>query len=77
MVKTNEKIDLSKLTEEELMNLRVCDLPLSIEGSWLKACVEELYNNLESKGIKFKPDCYLADEWLTPDKEPVVGIAFF
>ncbi len=70
-------IDLSQISEEELLELRLCDLPLKIEGTWLQACIEELYRELEAKGIRFKPPCYLADEWLTPDNEPVVGIAFF
>lgn len=72
-----KNVNLSKLTEEELLNLRVCELPLRMEGTWLQECVEELYRELESKGFNFKPPCYLADEWLTPDKEPVVGIPFF
>jgi len=73
----SKNIDLEKLSEEDVLNLRVKDLPLSIEGSWLVDCVTDLYRELESKGIQFKPSCYLADEWLTPDKEPVVGIPFF
>ena len=70
-------INLSKLSEEELLTLRVCELPLSLEGTWLEECVKELYRELEGKGFHFKPLCYLADEWLTPDKEPVIGIPFF
>ncbi len=72
-----KNIDLAKLSEEELLKLRICDLPLSIEGTWLEECVQKLYAELESKGIQFRPPCYLADEWLAPDKEPVVGIAFY
>jgi len=69
--------DLLKLSEEQLLNTRVRDLPLSIEGTWLADCIQQLYKELDSKGIKFRPTCYLADEWLTPDEEPVVGIPFF
>jgi hypothetical protein len=70
-------IDLSHISEEELLNLRICDLPLKIEDSWLQECIKELYKEMDSKGLKFKPPCYLADEWLTPEQEPVVGIPFF
>jgi hypothetical protein len=73
----NEKIDLSNISEEELLNLRICNLPLSIEGTWLADCVKKLYGELESKGMRFTPPCYLADEWLTPEGEPAVGIPFF
>lgn len=74
---SKKNLDLSKLSEEELLNLRVCELPLSLEGTWLEDCVAELCQELKNKGFSFKPLCYLADEWLTPDKEPVVGIPFF
>jgi len=74
---SKKNIDLSKLTEEETLNLRVCELPLSLEGTWLEECVKELYKELEDKGFYFKPPCYLADEWLTPDKEPIIGVPFF
>ena len=70
-------IDLTNLTDEEILNLRIRDLPISIKGTWIEKCIEELYRELHLKGIGFKPPCYLADEWLTPDNEPVIGIAFF
>lgn len=70
-------VDLEGLTEEELLERRVSDLYLKIEGTWLEECVDELYRELESKGLCFRPECYLADEWLAPDKEPVIGIPFF
>lgn len=73
----HKKIDLSVITGEELFNLRICDLPLKIEETWLQSCVNQLYSELDNKEIKFKPPCYLTDEWLTPDGEPVVGVPFF
>jgi len=78
MHKGNTKnIDLDTITEEELLDTRICDLPLKIEGAWLSECVGQLYAELESKGIVFRPRCYLADEWLTPEKETCVGIPFY
>ena len=77
-LKTMTKIQkLSRLRESVLLETRICDLPLRIEGTWLESCVNQLYSELESKGLVFRPECYLADEWLTPDNEPVVGIPFF
>jgi len=74
----NKKIiNLEKLSSEELLKLRISDLPLSIKDTWLEECIAELYRELEQKDISFKPECYLTDEWLTPDKEPIVGIPFF
>jgi len=70
-------INLDNISEEDLLNLKICDLPLKIEGSWLQECIHQLYQELEAKGILFKPECYLADEWLTPENEPVIGIPFY
>jgi hypothetical protein len=74
---SDKKINLSHISEEELLNLRMCDLPLTITGTWLEDCIKQLYKELDNKGITFKPSCYLADEWLTPSNEPVIGIPFF
>ncbi len=74
---SDRKISLSELGEDALLQKRLCDLPLKIEGTWLEDCVADLYRELDNRGISFKPPCYLADEWLTPDEEPVVGIPFY
>ncbi|HBO97663.1 MAG TPA: hypothetical protein DE315_04190 [Candidatus Omnitrophica bacterium] len=70
-------IDLENISEEDLSATRICDLPLKIEGTWLAECIAQLYKELDDKGIIFKPECYLADEWLTPEGETCVGIPFY
>lgn len=71
------QIDLATIPENELLALRLCELPLRIEGTWLEARIAQLYRELEARNIPFKPRCYLADEWLTPEGEPVIGIPFY
>ena len=70
-------VNLDNLADEKLLKIRFCDLNLKIEGTWLEECVKQLYGELEEKGIDFHPPCYLADEWLCPDGEPTIGVAFF
>ncbi|MBP9855398.1 MAG: putative zinc-binding metallopeptidase [Candidatus Omnitrophica bacterium] len=70
-------INLDTISDEELLNTRLCDLPLTIKGTWLEDCVEELYKELAQKQIQFRPKCFLADEWLTPEKETCIGIPFY
>ncbi|OGX29719.1 MAG: hypothetical protein A2705_03255 [Omnitrophica WOR_2 bacterium RIFCSPHIGHO2_01_FULL_52_10] len=70
-------VDLENISEEDLLATRICDLPLKIEGTWLQECITQLYQELEAKGIVFKPECYLADEWLTPEGETCIGIPFY
>jgi len=76
-IKESKTLDLSKLSDDELLNLRICDLPIQISGTWLEECIQQLYKELEEKGIVFRPECYLADEWLTPENETVIGIPFY
>lgn len=72
------QIDLNTIQEPDLLKVRICDLPIAIAGTWLEECVLELYKELADKGLPlFKPECYLADEWLTPEGEPVIGIPFY
>lgn len=70
-------LDLDAIPEERLLDLRICDLPLRIAGTWLEERVAQLYRELHGKQLRFEPRCYLADEWLTPEDEPVIGIPFY
>jgi hypothetical protein len=72
-----ENINLDAVSEEKLLGMRICELPLSISGTWLEECVNRLRAELRDREIAFCPEFYLSDEWLTPDGEPVVGIPFF
>ena len=67
----------SRLPDEQLLQLRVRDLGLRIEGSWLEPRVRQFHAELDERGIAFHPSYYLADEWLCPDREPIIGIAFY
>lgn len=70
-------IDLATIPEEQLLGLRLSELPVRIEATWLEACVTQLHQELAARNIPFRPRCYLADEWLTPENEPVIGIPFY
>jgi hypothetical protein len=61
-----------------LLDTRICDLGLKLEGSAAEKFVQQLYRELELKKItKFHPACYLTDEWGCPSGEPVIGIPFY
>ncbi len=77
MAKTTKVINWKRLTDEEILPIRVRDFNLQIKGSSLEPLINKLYEELASKGISFHPPCYLADEWLCPDREPIIGIPFF
>lgn len=76
MTKSHKIRPWKNLPDGDLLGMRIRDLKLQIAGSWLEPLIEQLYYELDAKGISFHPPCYLADEWLTPDKVPIIGIPF-
>ena len=63
---------------QEILAKPIKELGLKLEGSPLERFVHQLYRELERKGLKkFRPLCYLTDEWGCPSGEPVIGIPFY
>jgi hypothetical protein len=65
------------LADEQLLDLRISDLKLKLENSELEPAVRQLYQELGSRGIRFRPRVWLSDEWFTPDNVPGVAIPFY
>jgi len=62
----------------QVLNTRICDLGLSIENSAVEKFSQQLHRELERKKIfKFRPACYLTDEWGCPSGEPIIGVPFY
>jgi hypothetical protein len=63
---------------QEILSKPIQQLGLKLEGSPLERFVQQLYKELDAKGLKkFRPKCYLTDEWGCPNMEPVIGIPFY
>src|SRR5580765_4139747 len=69
--------DWDDLPDEALLDLRMCDLPLSIEGSWLEDRLAALAGELDARGLTFRPHYWLSAEWFSPDGVPGVAIPFY
>jgi hypothetical protein len=65
------------LKDEDLLNLRICDLGVSIGGSELEKRLCECYDELTVRGVALRPDCYLGDEWFSPEGVPAIAIPFY
>jgi hypothetical protein len=65
------------MSDEELLGVRLRDLPLRIAGTSLELRVERLYGELENRGIGFRPHVWLSEEWFTPDGVPGIAIPFY
>jgi hypothetical protein len=70
-------VALQGLSDDQLLNLRFCDLKLRIQGTELAGAIERLYRELSMRGIRFRPHCWLAQEWFSPDGIPGIAIPFY
>ena len=66
-----------ELDDEALLDMRLCDLGLTIAGSWLETRIAELHDDLTARGLTFRPHYWLSAEWFSPDGVPGVAIPFY
>lgn len=69
--------DWTQLTDEQLLDCRMCDLQLDLEKSSLIPKIERLYEELAARGLDFQPHFWLSDEWFAPDGIPGIAIPFY
>lgn len=63
---------------QEILAKPIKELGLKLEGSPIERYVQKVYREIERKGLgRFRPLCYLTDEWGCPSGEPVIGIPFY
>jgi Putative zinc-binding metallo-peptidase len=65
------------LKDDELLALRICDLGVRIEGSELEPRIHQFCDDLAARGVTLRPDCYLGDEWFSPEGSPAIAIPFY
>ncbi len=63
--------------DEKLLDMRMCDLQLDIQGTDLEKRIEHLYQELEDRGLCFRPFFWLSDDWFTPDGVSGIAIPFY
>jgi hypothetical protein len=69
--------DWTTLSDEKLLEIRMSDLGLTIEGTDLESRIAEMNAELDARGLIFRPLYYLSDEWFTPDGVPAIAIPFY
>ncbi len=68
--------DWADLDDETLLDVRMSDLPLTIEGT-LADRIQQFRGELESRGLRFPLHFYLSDEWFTPDGVAAIAVPFY
>ena len=64
------RYEWARWPEDRLLKLRLKDLHLSVEGTWLARCLRDLHEELEQRDLRIRPHVWLSDEWFTPDGIP-------
>jgi len=65
------------LPTEELLDVRLCDLDVRIEGSILEERIEQVLGELEQRGIRFRPHFWVSEEWFTPHGVAGCAVPFY
>ena len=69
-------LDWATLSDDALLDVKMADLPLAIEGS-LAARIAQLRDEMASAGLGCPLHFYLSDEWFTPDGATSIAIPFY
>jgi putative zinc-binding metallo-peptidase len=67
----------TRLGDEQLLDLRLCDLNLRLHGTPVQGRIARLYRELAARGIAFRPHAWLAEEWFSPDGVPGFAVPFY
>jgi len=65
------------MSDDELLKLRFCDLGLRLNRTRVAPRIRRLYSELDARGLRFRPHCWLAEEWFSPDGVPGIAIPFY
>jgi len=69
--------DWAGWSDDKLLEVRMRDLGLTIEGTDLEQRIGQLSAELDARGLVFRPHYWLSDEWFTPDGVPGIAIPFY
>lgn len=68
---------LARMTDAQLLNLRFAELPIRIDGTPLEERIQRMHDELQLKGLRFRPHFWLSTDWFSPDGIPGVAIPFY
>lgn len=68
--------DWTTFSDEQLLDVRMCDLKLSLAGTVIEQRIKHVDEELKTRGLVC-PHYWLADEWFSPDGVPGVAVPFY
>src|SRR4030088_2690241 len=71
------KFAWASLPDEQLLQLRLRDLKVKVEGTWLEECLNTLHEELKQRELRVRPHAWISSEWFSPDSTPGIAFPFF
>lgn len=75
--KTIKAEELAELSDSDILKLRFKNLGLSISASEVQNYVNQLYSELETKGLAYRPHIFFGDEWFSPEGMNAISVPFY
>jgi hypothetical protein len=72
-----KKFAWASLPDEQLLKLRLRDLKVTVAGTWLEDCLDNLHDELEQRGIRVRPHAWISSEWFSPENTPGIAFPFY
>ncbi|MEP6691913.1 MAG: putative zinc-binding metallopeptidase [Gemmatimonadaceae bacterium] len=72
-----ERFDDWERERHSLLAHRISDLGLSLRGTLVERLAQQLYAELDERGLSFHPPVYLSDQWGCPEEVPLIGVPFY
>jgi hypothetical protein len=67
----------ASLPDERLLQVRLKNLKVTVEGTWLEDCLLSLHDELAERGIRVRPHAWISNEWFSPESTPGIAMPFF
>ena len=65
------------LPQKDLLRVRLRDLRVQIDGTWIEEGLADLYDDLARRDLRFRPHAWLSYDWFVPDTVPGIAIPFY
>jgi len=75
--RSSRRLWWTRLPTEQLLDVRLCDLGLRVEGSPLEARVARPHLELARAGLRFRPYVWLSTDWFSPSGVTGFAIPFY
>lgn len=69
--------NFANLSDAEILKMRFKDLPVTVEGTEVEEHIKQLHAEMEIKGLVFRPQIFLGDEWFSPEGMNAISVPFY